>query len=197
MAGADGVLCQTEEEIVMRNPFLALPQDASLDAICSAAGTLFEERRAKNRYTDFNTEIWYLAGDAIDRDFGAMKGMMKEQVAREMGNSISRYLDAGGKYPAITIGGKEYRAKIISGKMYPEVRVKRSETHRDQSPWAAINHGGTYPSYTRIVVDCPYCGGEHWYGGPSRFADPAVGVGHSLLYGCRKGLGLLYIERPN
>jgi hypothetical protein len=78
----------------MKNPFDVLPQDASLNTICGLAGRLFAKRKAENRYIDFNREIWYLAGDAMDRDFAALTGMTKEQVAREMGDSISRYLAA-------------------------------------------------------------------------------------------------------
>ena len=78
----------------MRNPFSTLPQDASLDAICGLAGRLFEKRKANNRHTDFDTEVWYLAGDAMDRGFDALIGMTKKQVAGEMGTSVSRHLDA-------------------------------------------------------------------------------------------------------
>lgn len=80
----------------MQNPFDALPQDASLDAICGMTGRVLEKRKAENRYTDFNTEVWYLAGDAMDRGFAALIGMTKEQVALEMGNAISRYIERRG-----------------------------------------------------------------------------------------------------
>jgi hypothetical protein len=82
----------------MRNPFRALPQDASPNTIYGAAGRLFEERTEENRFTNFNTEIWYLAGDAMDRGFDVLKGMTKEQVARQMGNFISMYLGAKSRY---------------------------------------------------------------------------------------------------
>jgi hypothetical protein len=80
----------------MPNPFAVLPPGASLETICGTAGRLFEQRKWQNKYTDFNTEIWYLAGDAMDRDFAALAGMTKEQVAREMGDAISRYIERKG-----------------------------------------------------------------------------------------------------
>jgi len=78
----------------MPNPFSGLPQNASLDAICGAAGKLLAKRKARNRHIDFNTEVWYLAGDAMDRGFDALMGMTKKQVAGEFGDCISRYLEA-------------------------------------------------------------------------------------------------------
>jgi hypothetical protein len=177
----------------MANPFLTLSPNASLEEICGAAGKIFAQRKAKNQHTNFNTEIWYLAGDALDRGFTALKGMTKERVAREMGNSISRYIDAGRTDLTVTIRGKQYPAKIIAGSKYPGVRVKRSETRRDPSPYAALGRpGGRPPEYPGVVVDCPYCGGEHWYG-PGPFTDPVRGVGDTLLSSCRNQGGLFYI----
>ena len=96
LACADEFFVNLERKIVMQNPFSVLPQNASLDAICGLAGRVLEKRKAENRYTDFNTEIWYLAGDAMDRGFAAVIGMTKEQVAREMGNAISKYIERRG-----------------------------------------------------------------------------------------------------
>jgi hypothetical protein len=80
----------------MANPFDVLPPGASLETICGTAGRLFEQRKWQNQHTDFNTEIWYLAGDAMDRGFPALAGMTKEQVARKMGDAISTYIERKG-----------------------------------------------------------------------------------------------------
>jgi len=77
----------------MQNPFGTLSRNASRQEIYGMAGRLLAQRKAENRYSDFNTEIWYLAGDALERGFAPLTGMTKDQVAQEMGNSISRYLE--------------------------------------------------------------------------------------------------------
>src|SRR5436309_3213655 len=85
--------------VLMTNAFIELPEDASLDTICGQAGRMFAARKANNPQTDFNTEIWYLAGDAMSAGFSALRGMTKEQVARAMGDSISRHVNSFSPLP--------------------------------------------------------------------------------------------------
>lgn len=81
----------------MWNSLYSLSLDASRNEIYGAAGRVFEERKTWNPDTDFNKEIWYLAGDAEGRDFRALAGMTKEQVAREMGDYIVEYVNASNR----------------------------------------------------------------------------------------------------
>lgn len=82
----------------MVNAFSQLPEDTCLDTICGHAGKVFAARKANNPQTNFNTEIWYLAGDAMSAGFSALRGMKKEWIARAMGDSISRHINAQHSY---------------------------------------------------------------------------------------------------
>jgi hypothetical protein len=70
-------------------PFSHLSKYASFDDIFGEAGRVFAARKAYNRQTDFNTEMWYLAGDVMNAGFSVLRGMTKEQIARAMGNFVS------------------------------------------------------------------------------------------------------------
>ena len=94
---------------MMTNAFIELPEDASLDTICGQAGRMFAARKANNPQTDFNTEIWYLAGDAMSAGFSALRGMTKEQITGAMRDSISRHIDAQLSYYVCPVCGRGQR----------------------------------------------------------------------------------------
>ncbi len=78
----------------MTNPFSALPKDASLATICGAAGRVFEDRSSSNPGTEFNKEMWYLAGDALNNGFYVLQGMTQERVASTMASSVLSHVRA-------------------------------------------------------------------------------------------------------
>ena len=78
----------------MDNPFRQVPKTASLDDICGEAGKVFAARKESNPLVDFNTEVWFLAGDAVEAGLLALSGMARGQVAQAMGDSISRWIDS-------------------------------------------------------------------------------------------------------
>jgi starch synthase len=78
--------------------FDVLPKDASLTAIYGKVGEIFEEQVRRDRQTDytqkkaFDDAIWYLAEEAQRQGFIHLRGKSIEQIANEIGDSISRYV---------------------------------------------------------------------------------------------------------
>jgi hypothetical protein len=77
--------------------FNDLPRNASLTAIYGRAGEIFEEQVKGDPETDyteqepFNKAVWFIAEAAQRQDFINLRGKSKEKIAREMGDSISRW----------------------------------------------------------------------------------------------------------
>jgi hypothetical protein len=133
----------------MANAFSQLPKDASLDTICGEAGKVFAARKANNPQTDFNTEIWYLAGDAMSAGFSALRGMTKDQVARAMGDSISRHINAQRSYKAMV--DDEY--PVVEGFIYFGNIIMPG------SRGFVPARGAEPPQRQRFVsANCPHCG---------------------------------------
>jgi hypothetical protein len=79
---------------VVTNPFSQLTKEAALDTVCAEAGKEFAARKANNPRVDFNTEVWFLAGAAVEADLSALKSMAREEVAKAIGDSISRWINS-------------------------------------------------------------------------------------------------------
>jgi hypothetical protein len=85
--------------------FRALPKWVPRETIYAEAGRVLERRINHNPRTDSDTDIWYLAEDAVDSGFDALSRMTTREVASEMGNYIYRYINAR-KPPPPPSGGR-------------------------------------------------------------------------------------------
>jgi hypothetical protein len=80
-----------------QNPFNSLRRDAARDEIYAYAGKILDVRQKQHPYKrfseqEYNREIYFIAGSAKKRKFFAFEYMTQEEIARAIGDSISRYL---------------------------------------------------------------------------------------------------------